>query len=109
MEAHSGLSARIVQEAGTYLAYSRWTAEITWHDNTVYGMRQWNALHFINVWFHASKVTEIQQTDWHTTCTDLQNSLSDKPYRANRNALIRGYVCVSACLLLLTKLLHRLL
>jgi phosphoenolpyruvate phosphomutase len=23
MEAHSGLSARIVQEAGTYLAYSR--------------------------------------------------------------------------------------
>jgi hypothetical protein len=59
MEAHSGLSARIVQEAGTCLNI-KLTAELTCHDNTAHNKRQCNALHCIKVWFKASEVIQIQ-------------------------------------------------
>jgi len=48
MEAHSGLSARIVQEAGTCL-YIQQTAELLCHDNIACNKRQWNALHCIKL------------------------------------------------------------
>jgi hypothetical protein len=59
MEAHSGVSARIVQEAGTCLNMQQ-TAELTCHDNIACNKRQLNALHYIKVWFKASEVIQTQ-------------------------------------------------
>jgi len=59
MEAHSGLSARIVQEAGTCLNIQQ-IAELTSYDNIACNKSQWNALHCIKVWFKGSEVIQIQ-------------------------------------------------
>jgi hypothetical protein len=63
MEAHSGLSARIVQEAGTCLNTQQ-TAELACHDNTACNKRKWKALHCQKLWFKASEVIQIQ---WRVT------------------------------------------
>jgi len=106
MEAHSGLSARIVQEAGTYLNIQQ-TAELTYHDNITCNMRQWNALHCIKVWFKASEVIQIQwRLTYNIHCLTQQfvkQSLQSKQEYLNHR------LCLSVWLLLLTKLLQRFL